>query len=180
MERESNIGIDVELLQVIRRHEQVRVVDPDHFALLLDLQKVQGISSVDCAIIMPQLGHQFVNVLTGRRFESVEQSAQLLLVEKQELFNLGSRQPYWIASLFLQEQCYSLFLLLCVRYDAGPADPLEVYEVFLPEFEYGRIKEALAFFDDEFARLVLDYRHWQLETHHNERVMLADLNLVVK
>lgn len=67
-----------------------------------------------------------------------------------------------------------------IWYDARPADPLEVNEVFLPKFEYGRIEEALTFFDCEFTRLEFDNSYWELEAHDNERVMLANFNFIVQ
>lgn len=72
MEREANVCINVQLLKVVRSHQQVSVMYPYHFPLLLNLEQIQSISSIYCTIIMPQLCHQFFNVFARGRFEAME------------------------------------------------------------------------------------------------------------
>lgn len=59
----------------------------------------------------------------------------MLLMEQEKLLDLGSRQPNWVASLLFEKQRNSLLLFLGIGYYTWPANPLEVYEVFLSELE---------------------------------------------
>lgn len=86
--KEPNIGLQIFTLEVLRRHQQLDVVHPDHLALVLERKVGVDELLVHLVVVAPEADDEVVIVALVRALEVVEERTQELLLEKDHVFQL--------------------------------------------------------------------------------------------
>jgi hypothetical protein len=155
--KEPNIRVHISLLKIERSQQQMNVVNPNHVLLLLYLDQVLRENVVYLAIGMPHLSILFIYFVFIVTFEIVEEWSQELLIIEHKFLNLIFIEPDRVAVLTLKQILNSDFLILILRNNPWPSNPLEIEKAFFLEPKNGWVEHGPAFLEADTPILLLSY-----------------------